>query len=47
MIPLKGLIYFDDIDFDIEKPLLKRRVTFQKVKERLIQAEKAPGQIFN
>ena len=47
IIPLKGLVYFEDIDFEIEKPILTRKVTFKKVKERLIQASKSPQEIFN
>lgn len=46
MIPLKGLTYFEDIDFAIEKPMLKRKVTFQQVTNRLLQAEKYPHQLF-
>jgi len=46
MIPLKGLTYFDDIDFAIERPMLKRKATFQQVKGRLIRAEKSPREIF-
>ena len=46
MIPLKGLTYFEDIDFALEKPMLRRKATFQQVKDRLLQAEKFPHPLF-
>ncbi len=46
IIPLKGITWFDDIDFEIEKPMLKRKVTFEAVKKRLFSATKYPDKIF-
>lgn len=46
MIPLKGLTCFEDIEFEIEKPMLKRKVTFQQIKDRPLQVEKFPDQLF-
>lgn len=47
IIPLKSLVYFDDIDFEIENPLLVRKVSFEEVKERLIIASKLPNKKFD
>jgi hypothetical protein len=47
LIALKGLVYFDDIDFALEKPLLVRKITFEEVKKRLIHATRFPDLIFN
>ena len=46
VIPLKGIVYFDDIDFEIEQPMLQRKVSFKKVKERLLAAAKSPDKVF-
>ncbi len=46
IIPLKGITWFDDIDFEIEIPILKRKVTFEAVKKRLLTATKFPDKIF-
>ncbi len=43
---MKLNVWFDDIDFKIEKPLLTRKVKFDQVKTRLIQASKTPGKVF-
>lgn len=47
VIPLKALVYFQDIDFDIEYPILTKHVTFEKVKERLIKATIFPNKVFS
>ena len=47
IIPLKGLIYFEEIDFEIENPILIQPITFKRVKKRLIQATKLPDKIFS
>lgn len=46
LIPLKGIAWFEDIDFLIEKPILKRKVSFQQVKDRLVESTKFPDKIF-
>lgn len=46
MIPLKGITWFEDIDFELEKPMLKREVSFHVVKERLLEAARYPEKIF-
>ena len=47
IIPLKGLTYFEDIDFAIEYPILKRKVSFDEVKKRLIDATTKPNLVFS
>lgn len=46
IIPLKAITWFDDIDFEIEKPMLRRKVGFGEVKSRLLKATMNPDQIF-
>jgi len=46
VIPLKGITYFEDIDFKIEHPILKRPIIFQDVKNRLIEATLKPDKKF-
>ena len=46
VIPLKGITWFEDIDFEIEKPMLKRKVSFDLVKKRLLEATNYPGKVF-
>lgn len=46
IIPLKGISWFDDIDFEMEKPMLKRKVTFDAVKKRLLAATQYPEKVF-
>lgn len=46
IIPIKAINWFEDIDFEIEKPLLKRKVKFEEVKSRLIEATARPEKIF-
>jgi len=46
VLALKGLTYFDDIDFEIEKPILTRKITFKQVKARLQKAAKSPFKQF-
>ena len=46
IIPLKGVTWFEDIDFEIEKPLLKRKIGFGEVKKRLLEATKHPEKVF-
>ncbi|HRD80225.1 MAG TPA: nucleotidyl transferase AbiEii/AbiGii toxin family protein [Saprospiraceae bacterium] len=46
IIPLKAITWFEDIDFEIEKPLLKRSVRFEAVKSRLLQAATLPDKVF-
>ncbi len=46
VIPLKGISWFEDIDFEIEKPMLKRKVSFASVKKRLLEATSYPDKKF-
>ncbi len=46
MIPLKGITWFEDIDFEIEKPMLKRKVSFDLVRKRLLEATQYPEKVF-
>lgn len=46
IIPLKGMSWFEDIDFEIEKPMLKRKVSFELVKRRLLEATQYPEKVF-
>ncbi len=46
VLALKGLTYFDDIDFEIERPILTRKVAFKQVKERLQFASRSPYKQF-
>jgi predicted nucleotidyltransferase component of viral defense system len=47
VIPLKGITWFEDIDFEIEKPMLKRKVSFVTVQKRLLEASTYPDKVFN
>lgn len=46
VIPLKGITWFEDIDFEIEKPMLKRGVSFEVVKKRLLASTVYPEKVF-
>ncbi len=46
IIPIKGVTWFEDIDFGIEKPMLKKQVPFSAVKKRLLEATAYPEKIF-
>jgi predicted nucleotidyltransferase component of viral defense system len=46
IIPLKAITWFEDIDFEIEKPLLTRIISFDDVKVRLLQAANLPDKVF-
>ena len=46
IIPLKGVTWFEDIDFEIEKPMLKRAVSFDLIKNRLLEATRYPDMVF-
>ncbi|MCP3928746.1 MAG: nucleotidyl transferase AbiEii/AbiGii toxin family protein [Bacteroidetes bacterium] len=46
IIPLKGICWFEDIDFELEKPMLVREITFEAVKMRLLEATNYPLRIF-
>ncbi len=46
IIPLKGVTWFEDIDFEIERPILKRKVSFDQVKKRLLEATRYPEKVF-
>jgi predicted nucleotidyltransferase component of viral defense system len=42
LIALKALSYFEDIDFETEKPILRKKITFNTIKKRLVDAVKQP-----
>lgn len=46
MIPLKAITWFEDIDFEIEKLMLKRSTRFDAVKSRLLDAATWPDRVF-
>ncbi|HMQ60671.1 MAG TPA: nucleotidyl transferase AbiEii/AbiGii toxin family protein [Flavilitoribacter sp.] len=46
IIPLKAITWFEDIDFELEKPMLKNKITFERVRKRLVQATEWPERIF-
>lgn len=46
IIPLKGITWFEDIDFEMEKPMLKRKISFDAVKKRLLEAANYPEKVF-
>jgi len=46
MIPLKAITYFDDLDMDIDPPVLKMPLEVDAVKERLMAAVESTGRIF-
>lgn len=46
IIPLKAITWLDDIDFELEKPMLRRKVTFGEVKNRIIEATLQPEKVF-
>ncbi len=46
LIPVRALSYFDDIRFEIEPPMLVKKVNFDKVKTRLINAIERPDKRF-
>lgn len=47
MIPLKALTYFDDIDPNIDAPIMVKVVSFKEIQSRLIAAVSHPKKIFN
>ncbi len=47
MIPLKGVIYFDDIDFNLDPPILNKEIKIEDLQARLIEAVSQPDRIFN
>ncbi|HRK29161.1 MAG TPA: nucleotidyl transferase AbiEii/AbiGii toxin family protein [Chitinophagales bacterium] len=47
IIPLKAITWFHDIDFVLEKPMLKQKVGFEDVKSRLMAATISPDRVFN
>ena len=46
MIPLKGVTWFEDIDFELEKPMLKKKASFKSVENRLLAATQFPKKVF-
>jgi len=47
MVALKGIIYFGDLDVEIDPPIMVKTVEIEKVKKRIIQAASSPEKIFD
>lgn len=47
LIALKGLTYFDDIDEQVDKPILLKKVTMKQLKKRLQEAVLYTEKIFD
>ena len=45
-IPLKAVVYFDDIDFGADAPIMVKKMTIPDMKKRLTNAVKKPYSIF-
>ena len=46
IIPIRAVTYFGDIDFNMDKPVMIKKVPIKKMKERLIKAVQKPNTIF-
>ncbi len=46
VIPLKAINWFNDIDFEIERPLLAQKISFKQVEKRLKSAVNQPRKVF-
>ena len=46
VVALKGIEYFNDIDFDFDKPVLIKPLSFNMVKKRLLEAVQFPEKVF-
>jgi hypothetical protein len=46
LIPVKAIVYFDEIDFKHEPPVLLKKVSFRQVKQRLQQAVRRANETF-
>ena len=46
LIPLKALVYFEDINIQIDKPMVNRAITLSMLKRRLEEAVLKPEKIF-
>ena len=46
LVPLKGLIYFEDIDLEADPPILNRKVDIVRMKKRLSEAVENTQKIF-
>ena len=46
MIPLKALTYFDDLNLDLDPPIMTKKLKVDSIKKRLIQAVRKTDQIF-
>ncbi len=47
LIALKGLTYFDDLDLNLDRPIMKREIKMDVLKTRLKQAVESPNRIFS
>ncbi len=45
-IPLKAVVYFDDINFEADAPIMVKKMTIPDLKKRLTNAVKKPHSIF-
>lgn len=45
-IPLKAIVYFDDINFEADSPIMVKKMTIPDMKKRLINAVQKPYSIF-
>ena len=45
-IPLKALVYFEDIDFGADLPIMVKKMTTENMKKRLTAAVKKPYSVF-
>ena len=46
LIPMKGLTYFEDIDFEADSPVLNREVEIASLKKRLVEAVEDTRKVF-
>lgn len=46
LVPMKGLTYFEDIDYEADPPVLNRKVSIEMVKKRLAEAVERPQKVF-
>ncbi len=45
-IPLKAIVYFDDIDFEADAPIMVKKMTIPAMKKRLTMAVQKPYSVF-
>ncbi|MBS1578575.1 MAG: nucleotidyl transferase AbiEii/AbiGii toxin family protein [Bacteroidetes bacterium] len=47
LIAVKGLSYFEDINFDFDKPVVLEKISFTKIKNRILNAIQHPDKIYS